>query len=453
MSEEGKTRDSFSGKWGFILACVGSAVGMANVWAFPYRTAKYGGAAFLIPYLICVIILGATGVVEEVAFGRWGAAGPLGTFRKALTAKNKPLKDIGIIPVIAAFGIATGYAIIMGWVLRYLIGSITGAVTSAENVGAYFGVITGPFGSVPWHLIAIVLTFFMMVGGIAKSIEKICKIMMPVFFVLFVYMAIRVAMLRGTAGNVIEGYKYLFIPQWKFLGDIKTWIFALGQAFFSLSLAGNGTLVYGSYLSKKENVLQCSANIAVFDTVAALLASIVVVPAVFAFFPPAAAGALPGELSSGPPLMFITLPMIFQTMAGGRIFAIIFFAAIFFAAASSIVNIFETPIEMLQERFKLSRTMSVIIILAVSAVGGLFIENADYIGVWMDVMSIYICPLGALIAAVIFFWVMGKDFATEQIQLGREKKIGGWVVPLGKYGFCAIALIVFVLGIAFGGIG
>jgi NSS family neurotransmitter:Na+ symporter len=266
--------------------------------------------------------------------------------------------------------------------------------------------------------------------------------MMPVFFILFVYMAIRVAMLPGA----VEGYKYLFIPQWSHLGDIKTWIFALGQAFFSLSLAGNGTLVYGSYLSKKENVLSCSAHIAIFDTLAALLASIVIVPAVFVLLGTDSLGA-------GPPLVFITLPAIFQQMAGGRIFAIIFFLAIFFAAASSSVNIFETPIEMLQERFKLSRFKSALIILVLAAAGGVFLENASSIGTWMDIMSIYICPLGAFIAAVIFFWIMGKDFATEQIQLGREKKIGKWVVPMGKYVFCAIALLVFILSIIFGGIG
>jgi NSS family neurotransmitter:Na+ symporter len=416
---------------------------MANVWAFPYRTARYGGAAFLIPYFICVAILGATGVVEETAFGRWGGAGPLGTMRKAMVAKGKKsLKEIGIIPVIAAFGIGTGYAIIIGWVLRYLWGSITGAVTSAENTGAYFGQIVGNFGSVGWHLLALAFTFVMMIGGIQKSIEKICKFMMPLFYILFIYMAIRVAMLPG----VVEGYKYLFIPQWSYLTDVKTWIFALGQAFFSLSLAGNGTVVYGSYLSKKENVLTCSAHIAIFDTLAALLAAIVVVPAVFALV-----GA--DSIGAGPPLLFITLPAIFQQMAGGRIFAIIFFLAIFFAAVTSIVNLFETPIEMLQERFKLSRSKSVAIILVLAAIGGVFLESADTIGVWMDVMSIYICPLGAFIAAVIFFWVMGKDFAAEQIQLGREKKIGKWVVPLGKYGFCAIAFLVFVLSIAFGGIG
>ncbi|MFP3089008.1 sodium-dependent transporter [Treponema sp. TIM-1] len=441
MSDE-KARDSFSGRWGFIIACIGSAVGMANVWAFPYRTARYGGAAFLIPYFICILILGATGVVEETAFGRWGGAGPLGTFRKALTQKNKPFKEIGVIPVIAAFGIGTGYAIIMGWVLRYLWGSISGAVISNKDTGAYFGQIVGNFGSIGWHLTALGITFIMMIGGISKSIEKVCKVMMPVFYLLFIYMAIRVALLPG----VVEGYKYLFIPQWSYISDIKTWIFALGQAFFSLSLAGNGTVVYGSYLSKKENVLACAKNIAIFDTLAAILASIVIVPAVFALL-----GA--DSIGAGPPLIFITLPAIFQQMAGGQIFAIIFFLAIFFAAATSIVNIFETPIEMLQDRFKLSRFKSVIIILLLASIGGVFLENADIIGVWMDIMSIYVCPLGAFIAAIIFFWVMGKDFAAEQIQLGREKKIGKWVVPLGKYGFCAIAFLVFVLSIAFGGIG
>jgi NSS family neurotransmitter:Na+ symporter len=415
---------------------------MANVWAFPYRTARYGGAAYLLPYLICIAVLAVTGVVEETAFGRWGGSGPLGTFRKAMTLKNKPLKEIGIIPVIAAFGIGTGYAVIMGWLLRYIWGSVSGAVTNAENTGAYFGQIVGNFGSVGWHLLALALTFVMMIGGIQKSIEKVCKIMIPLFFLLFIYMAVRVALLPG----VVEGYKYLFIPQWDSMGDIKTWIFALGQAFFSLSLAGNGTLVYGSYLSKKEDVLVCSTRIAIFDTLAALLAAIVVVPAVFALLGAESIGA-------GPPLLFITLPAIFQQMAGGQIFAIIFFLALFFAAATSIVNIFETPIEMLQERFKLSRIKSVLIILLLAALAGVFLENADVIGVWMDIMSIYICPLGAFIAAVIFFWVMGKDFAAEQIQLGREKKIGKWVVPAGKYGFCAIAFLVFVLSIAFGGIG
>ena len=265
--------------------------------------------------------------------------------------------------------------------------------------------------------------------------------MMPLFYVMFIYMAVRVAMMPGAS----EGYKYLFIlPDAKHLLNPETWIFALGQAFFSLSLAGNGTIVYGSYLDKKENVLFCSMNIAVFDTLAAMLAAIVVIPAVFAF------GLDP---ASGPPLMFITLPMIFREMTGGMMFAIIFFAAILFAAATSLVNLLETPIEMIQERFGFSRPVSVGLVITAAALCGVFLENGNVIGEWMDVVSIYVCPVGAFIAAFIFYWIMGPRFAREQIGLGRGGLVPAWILPLGKYLYCGIALLVLALGIMLGGIG
>lgn len=432
-------RDGFKSKWGFILACIGSAVGMANVWAFPYRTAAFGGAAFLIPYLICVVILSVTGVVSEISFGRWAGTGPLGAMSKAI--KKPGVKHIGIIPVFSAFAIATGYAIIMGWVIRYLWGSIAGSVTSTPDVGAYFGAIAGPFGSVGWHFLALAITVLMMVGGIAKSIEKINMVMMPLFFILFLGMAIYVAFLPGS----FVGYQYLFVPKWEFIGNPKTWIFALGQAFFSLSLAGNGTVIYGSYLGKDVDAVGSARRIAAFDTFAAILAACVIIPALFAFnMDPAA----------GPPLMFMTLPSIFQQMGGfGHLFAILFFAAIFFAAASSIVNLFETPIEMVQSKFKLSRPVSVAIVIVLAAVVGLFLEDGNIIGGWMDVMSIYLCPLGALLAAICFYWVLGNKVAEEQMQLGRTKPLGKWMIPTGKYLYCAIAFLVIVLGIAYGGIG
>ena len=437
----GGNRDGFQSRMGFIMACVGSAVGMANVWAFPYRTAKYGGAAFLIPYLICVVLLWLTGVVSEISFGRWAQTGPLGAVDKAMAYGKKPGRWLGIIPVLSSFAIATGYAVITGWVIRYLVGAISGAVVRTDDVGAYFGAICGPFGSIPWHICALIVTVLMMVGGIAKSIEKINKIVMPLFFVLFIGMAVYVIMLPGSG----TGYRYLFVPKWEFLAQPTTWVFALGQAFFSLSLAGNGTVIYGSYLSRKEDAVACARNIALFDTLAALLAECVVIPAIFAFNM---------DPASGPPLMFITLPAIFQAMGPfGHIFSIIFFAAIFFAAASSIVNLFETPIEMVQSKFKLSRPVSVAVVLVLSAVIGVFLENADIIGTWMDVMSIYLCPIGALIAAVCFFWVLGKKIAVDEMSLGREKRVPDWQFNLGKYCYCGIALVVIILGIALGGIG
>ena len=434
-----KQRDRFSSRWGFIMAAAGSAVGMANVWAFPYRTAKYGGAAYLIPYLICVVLLACTGVVSEISFGRWAQTGPLGAMSKAI--KKPGIRNIGILPVISSFAIASGYAVIMGWVIRYLFGAITGAVVHTTSVGDYFGAICGDFGSIGWHMLALAITVLMMVGGIAGSIEKINKVMMPAFFVLFVGMAIYMVTVDGSS----VGYQYLFVPNWEMMSDPKTWIYALGQAFFSLSLAGNGSVIYGSYLSQDEDAVSCARKIAIFDTLAALLAACVIIPAVFAF------GMDP---ASGPPLMFITLPAIFQQMGSiGYIFSIVFFAAIFFAAATSIVNLFEAPIEMLQERFKLSRKVAVIIIIVLSAIMGVFLENGDIIGTWMDVMSIYLCPFGALLAAICFYWLLGKKVANEQMSLGRKTPAPSWMYPLGKYAYCLIAIVVIVLGIILGGIG
>lgn len=435
------TRAQWGSRWGFIIASVGSAVGMANVWAFPYRAAAYGGASYLIPYLLCVTVLALTGVAAEIAFGRWGQSGPYATFRKALTEKGLPFRGAGLIPVLGSFAMATGYAIIMAWVLRYLWGALSGEMLAAPDVGAYFGEICGDFGSLGWHMLTLAIGAVMLAAGIAKGIERACKVMMPLFYILFLYMAFRVALMPDAA----EGYQYLFLlPDAKFLLDPATWIFALGQAFFSLSLAGSGTLVYGSYVSRKENVLFCSLNIAIFDTLAALLAAIVVIPAVFAYHL---------DPTAGPPLMFITLPMIFREMTGGAMFAVIFFAAMLFAAATSLVNLFETPIEMVQNRFRLSRTASVLLVLTASALCGVFLENGDIIGRWMDVVSIYVCPLGALLAAVLFYWVMGERFAKEQLSIGRSTPVPGWIVPLGKYGYCGIALMVLILGVAMGGIG
>lgn len=431
-------RDQFTDRWGFILACIGSAVGMANVWAFPYRAAKYGGGAFIVAYLIIAIFLGMVGVAGEIAFGRWGRTGPLGTFRKALTERGKGLRDIGIIPIVGSLAIGIGYAVIIGWVLRYMAGAATGSVMAADT-GAYFGAITGNFGSVGWHMLGLVLALVVMVAGVSGGIEKINKVMMPLFFVLFFIMAIRVAFLPGA----VEGYKYLFIPRWEYLLNPDTWIYALGQCFFSLSLAGSGTVVYGSYLDEGEDAVTCARRIAIFDTLAALLASMVVIPAVFAF------GLDP---SSGPPLMFITMPAIFQSIAGGRIISLIFFVAILFAGLTSIVNLFETPIEALQQRLGMSRRNASLLIVGVAALVGVFIENGNVVGTWMDAVSIYIIPIGALISAVLLFWVMGTDFARQQMGLGREKPVGMWAHYLGKYVFCFVTVAVILLGIVRGGI-
>ena len=440
-----KGRDEFRTRLGFIVACIGSAVGMGNIWMFPYRTGKFGGAAFLIPYFIFVILLGFSGVIGEMAFGRSMKTGPLGAFSNAMGMRfgekgKKWGKAIGMIPVIGSLGIAIGYSVVVGWFLKYLSSAVTGSLTKIEDMGAYFGGLAVDFGSVGWQMLGLALTFLVMALGVTKGIEKMNKVMMPVFFLFFIILLIRVATLPGAA----EGYRYMFVPEWEQLGDIKTWVYALGQAFFSLSLAGSGTIVYGSYLKKDVDVVSCAKNVAFFDTCAALLAGVVVIPAVFAF------GL---DVASGPPLMFISLPAVFQQMPFGEVFAVIFFVAVLFAALTSLMNLFETPIEAWQQQFKLSRKAAVGIVAAVSAGVGVFIESGDSVGAWMDAVSIYIIPLGALLAGIIFYWVCPKGFAREQVETGAKKPLGKWFEPVTKYVFVGITLVVYVLGIFFGGIG
>ncbi len=380
-----------------------------------------------------------------MAFGRSMKTGPLGAFSRAMEMRfgekgRVPGRLIGTIPVLGSLGIAIGYSVVVGWFLKYLFSAVTGSLIEVQDMGAYFGELAVDFGSVGWQMLGLLLTFGIMIFGITKGIEKMNKIMMPLFFLFFLILMARVLTLPGA----LEGCRYLFVPKWDQLGDIRTWVYALGQAFFSLSLAGSGTIVYGSYLKKDVDIVECAKNVAFFDTCAALLAGMVVIPAVFAF------GL---DVSSGPPLMFITLPVVFQKMPMGGLFAVVFFIAVLFAAVTSLMNLFETPIEALQEQFHLSRSAAVGIVAVISAAVGVFIESGDKVGAWMDAVSIYIIPLGALLAGIMFFWVCPKGYARKQVEQGRKKPLGAWFEPVTKYVFVGITLIVYVLGIFFGGIG
>lgn len=440
-SKNDVNRDTFDSKTGFILACIGSAVGMGNIWMFPYRVGEFGGAAFLIPYFIFIVVIGFTGVIGEMSFGRAMETGPVGAFKKALARRNKKHGDIiGLIPIIGSLGIAIGYSVVVGWILRFTIGSITGSFMKSIESVEYFKIISGKFGSFSWHILALTLTFLIMIMGVSKGIEKVNKFMMPAFFILFLILAIRVVALPGT----IEGYKYLLVPKWEFLLNPKTWVFALGQAFFSLSLAGSGTVVYGSYLRKTEDIVESAKYVTLFDTIAAMLAAFVIIPSVFAF------GMNP---SAGPPLMFITMPSVFKQMPFGRVFAIIFFLAVLFAGVTSLMNLFEASIEALQQRFNFSRKRAVTIIGVIGVIAGVFLEDANKLSIWMDIISIYVIPLGALLAGIMFFWVCGAKFAKEQVQLGSKSKMGVLFTPMTKYVFCGLTIIVYVLGIIYGGIG
>ena len=441
-----KKRDSFNNKWGFILACIGSAVGMGNIWMFPTRVSMYGGGSYLIPYFIFVALIGFTGVIGEMSFGRATKSGPVDAFGYACETKNKNKRKlgeaIGFIPVLGALAMAIGYTVVMGWILKYMIGAFTGktlASADTEGFAASFGSMASAFGNNVWQIVALVIGIIILMFGVGRGIEKANKIMMPVFFILFAVLGIYVAFQPGA----IEGYKYIFRVDPEAFADPKTWIFALGQAFFSLSIAGNGTLIYGSYLSDNEDIPAAAGRVALFDTIAALLAALVIIPAM------ATTGAQLNQ--GGPGLMFIFLPALFKSMPGGYIVAIIFFVAVFMAGLSSLINLYEAPIATIQEKLHLGRKASCAIIAAIALVVSICIQGI--VSGWMDILSIYICPLGAGLAGIMFFWVCGKKYVETQVNTGRDKKLTDKFYPICKYIFCPICFLVLILGIVLGGIG
>lgn len=437
-------RDSFNNKWGFILACIGSAVGMGNIWMFPTRVSMYGGGSYLIPYFIFVALIGFTGVIGEMSFGRATKSGPVDAFGYACETKNKRKlgEAIGFIPVLGALAMAIGYTVVMGWILKYMIGAFTGktlAPADTEGFAASFGSMASAFGNNVWQIVALVIGIIILMFGVGRGIEKANKIMMPVFFILFAVLGIYVAFQPGA----IEGYKYIFRVDPEAFADPKTWIFALGQAFFSLSIAGNGTLIYGSYLLDNEDIPAAAGRVALFDTIAALLAALVIIPAM------ATTGAQLNQ--GGPGLMFIFLPALFKSMPGGYIVAIIFFVAVFMAGLSSLINLYEAPIATIQEKLHLGRKASCTIIAAIALVVSICIQGI--VSGWMDILSIYICPLGAGLAGIMFFWVCGKKYVETQVNTGRDKKFTDKFYPICKYIFCPVCFLVLILGIVLGGIG
>lgn len=439
-----KKRDSFSSRWGFILACIGSAVGMGNIWMFPTRVSLYGGGSFIIPYFIFVILIGSTGIIGEMSFGRATRSGPVDAFGYACERKgNRKIGEaIGLIPVLGSLAMAIGYTVVLGWILKYTVGTFTGATLAAEDVdgfGAAFGSMASAFGNNGWLLVALVLAMLILMLGVQSGIEKANKVMMPVFFLLFVILGVYVFFQPGA----LDGYRYIFRVDSQALADPKTWIFALGQAFFSLSIAGNGTLIYGSYLSDEENIPASAGRVALFDTLAALLAALVIIPAM------ATTGTQLDQ--GGPGLMFIFLPNLFHAMPGGSVFAIVFFVAVLFAGMTSLLNLYEAPIATVQEKFGLKRIPACAVIGVIGAAAAVFIQGI--VSDWMDVLSVYICPLGAGLAAIMFFWVCGRRYVETQVNMGREKPVGKLFFPACRYIFCPMCFLVLVLGIIMGGIG
>ncbi|MDA3060409.1 sodium-dependent transporter [Campylobacter sp. VBCF_02 NA5] len=436
----------FSSRWAFILACVGSAVGMANVWGFPYKLGANGGGAFLLIYIFFIALFAYVALSAEYAIGRRAKTGTLGSYELAWKSRNLGVigKILGWLPLAGSMCIAIGYAVIIAYVLKALFQALNGSLMSVDTSTWFGSFAFTPYSVVPFHFIIVAGTLFSIFLG-AKSIERTNKIMMPLFFVLFAILAVRVALLDGAGA----GYKFMFSADWSKLGDANVWITAMGQALFSLSITGSGMLVYGAYLHKDEDIVDAAKKTAFFDTIAAFVAALVMIPALFAY----------GEdQTAGPGLLFVTLPKILQDMPGGGIFAIILFTAVIFGGISSLQNMFEAVTESLLHKFPSLNRALVLVILCVVCFGiGVNMEtiapsdtnpattfyevHLHNWGPWMDLVSIYIIPIGAVLGAISWFWILRKDELLDEINTGSAKTYSNAWYYIGKFIYVPIVLV------------
>ena len=447
-----KNTKNFASRWGFILASVGSAVGMANVWGFPNKLGSNGGGAFLLIYLLFVFIFSYVGLPAEFAMGRHAATGTLGAYEKAWSTRGKGAGKagglLGWLPLAGSLCIAFGYAVIVTYILKALVDSLVGTLMTTDTA-SWFGTFSStPYSVIPYHIIVVVGTLLTLYLG-AHSIEKTNKIMMPLFFLIFVVLAVRVALLPGSA----EGYKFMFTPRWEALKDPMIWIWAMGQAFFSLSVTGSGMIVYGAYLSKDEDVVGVAQHTALFDTIAAVVAALVIIPACFSY------GV---DVKSGPALIFMTLPNVFNNLPAGRFWGSLFFLFMTFAAYSTVLAVFENIVSCVSELTGLSRKKTCLVcgialfLLSLPCLLGYNlwsnfrpIAGRDVLDSEDFLVSNLLLPLGSLLFIIFCTTRYGwgwENFLAEANE-GKGLKIAKWLRPYMTYVLPVIVSIILIFGL------
>ena len=350
-------RSSFSGKLGYVMSAAGASVGLGNIWRFPYLAAKYGGGIFLLVYIILALTFGYTMIMAETAIGRLTGKSPIGAF-KAFT--NKSVYKIGgwlnaIIPIL----IVPYYSAIGGWVIKYLWEYLKGNVAGVAADG-YFGTFISGTSPEIYFLIFAALTLIVIYCGVENGIEKVSKICMPILVVL----AIIISIYSCTRPGAVEGVKYMLIPNFENF-SIMTVVQAMGQMFYSLSIAMGILITFGSYLKKDVGIEAATIQVEIFDTAIAIMAGLMIIPAVFAF-----SGGDPNMLGAGPSLMFITLPKVFASMAFGRVFAIMFFFLVLFAALTSSIALAECAVSTFTDEWHLSRQKGTILLAVIMVILG-----------------------------------------------------------------------------------
>lgn len=440
-------RDGFSSRFGIIAAAAGSAVGLGNIWKFPYIVGENGGSAFILVYLIAILLVGMPVLLAEFIVGRRGQANAVRSFKKI--APKTPWFGIGWMGIVAAFMILGFYTVIAGYTIHYFILTVTNAfagMSSDQIANTYQTFSTSTVAPIVYTIIFILLSLAILFGGVKDGIEKYSKILMPGLVGIIVLLVIRAVTLPGAS----EGIEFLLKPNFNEL-SMPAVLDALGHSFFSLSVGMGTMLTYGSYINKKENLATTTASIAIADTVIALLAGLAIFPAVFAF------GIDP---TAGPGLVFITLPNVFLQMPGGTIFGALFFFLLFIAGLTSVVSIFEVIIAYVTEELKLSRhkamgltAITVIFISILCALSNTpdssFIFGGKSLFDWMDVLTANVLlPIGGLLIMIFLGFVFKRDQLEDELKQGAKSiKTTMAYITITKYVAPVAIAIVFLYGL------
>ena len=437
-----KQRSSFTGKIGFVLAAAGSAVGLGNIWRFPYLAAQYGGGIFLLVYIILALTFGFALMTAEISLGRKTGLSAIGAFQKL---KSK-YTFIGYLEALIPVIILPYYSVIGGWVAKYLTVFVTGngaAAAGDEFFGGFIGQASEPL---LWFAIFLGITAVVVFLGVEKGIEKVSKIMMPVLVFLSIGIAIYVVCLPGAGA----GLKYYLMPDFsKF--SATTVLAAMGQLFYSMSLSMGIMITYGSYMKKEVSIESSVHQIEIFDTGIALLAGLMIVPAVFVF-----SGGDQAALGKGPGLMFVTLPKVFDSMAGGNIIGILFFVLVLFAALTSSISLMETVVSLFCDRFKLTRNKSCVLVLLVSLLLGVpsSLGNGAWAGIkliGMDFLTFFdfisnsvMMPIAAFLTCIFIGYIIKPQAIIDEVEIGGKFKLKNLFVIVIKY-FAPICIALILI--------
>lgn len=420
--QKGKSRSSFSGKLGYVLAVAGSAVGLGNIWRFPYLAAKYGGGIFLLTYLVLMLTFGYALIVSETALGRMTKRSPVGAFRTF--GQSAPFRFGGWINAVIPMLIVPYYSVIGGWVIKYLFEYLRGSTLVLAEDGYFTDFIANGFEAEGWFLLFGVLVAAVLLGGVKQGVERVSKVMMPLLVVLAVF----VAVYSMTRPGAWEGVKYFLVPNFAHFSWM-TVVAAMGQMFYSLSIAMGILYTYGSYIKEDVDIEQSTKQVEIFDTAIAMLAGLMIIPAVFAF-----SGGNPDTLKAGPSLMFITIPKVFASMGFGRGAGILFFLLVLLAALTSAISLAESGVSTFEDQLGLSRRKSVLLMGCVimlfgsaSALGFGVLDFVAFLG--MSILDFFdfltnslMMPLAALSTCILVTRVVGLKKLAQEVEQSSDFK-------------------------------